>query len=319
MNRLQPVLLILIAVATAGCAAEPAPQGRLVLQNGRWVRQAKPAKGTAAGELALIHLYVNRKDDSAVIDTAEEFLEKYPDDGRCEEVLMLAGAAWMNRGRYYLAYEDFYKKQLDEFPAGKYFERTLQKVFQIADAFLKGRKQVIWGFLYLPAEDEGLEILMQIAQYAPGSVLAEDALLRIADQHLGKKRYAEAVEAYDNYLELFGKSSRAPLAMLRSAQAVYLTFRSVEYNTAALTEAKLRFETFEKCYRSAAAEVGAKETIDEINVLLAHKDYHTAAFYERTDRAEAAIFYYRQVVKRYGQTKWTPKALASLKRLGSNQ
>ena len=290
--------IILIGSAVfAGCG--PPPEGELVFRDGRWIREAAPIEGTAAGELALVRLHVKEGRNRKAIRAAERFLKRYPDDLRGERVLLEAAQAYVNRGRYMKAY-DWYERLLDLFPAGEYFERVVEREFEIAEAFLAGKRQWVWGFLPLGAESEALEILTKVAEHAPGSIIAENALLRIADYHFEDRSYARAAEAYDQYLELFAKSARAPHAMLRAAESIYATFRGIAYDDTPLVEADLRMQIFQQSYPQAARAAGVGQTLQTIASLRAEKDYTTSIFYERISRPEAAEFYYRQVVEHYG-------------------
>ena len=311
MTRTAGVLAV-CALLLVGCG--PPPEGKLIWRNGEWVRGPAPVEGTPAGELALVQLHVEEGRNHSAVRAAKRFLKRYPADPRGEQVMERAVQAYLNRGRYMLAYE-WCEKLLAAHPAGEYFGRILRTEYRIADAFVAGRWQVIWGFVYLPARDDGQDIFGRIAEHAPNSLLAEDALLQIADAHLADTDYAEAYEAYDEYLQLFPKSPRAKYAMYQAAQAVYVTFRGIPYDVTPLVEADLRFRTFSRLYGPEARAVGVPELLDHIADLRAQKDYSIAQFYERVDHPDAARFYYNEVILRYGWTDWAPKAKAELKRM----
>ena len=307
------IILLIPVVVLIGCGP-PTLQGELVLKDGKWVRMPPPAPGTPAFEVAVIRHHVRKDNNRRAITAAEEFLEEHPDDDGREEVMMLAAQAWMNRDRYMKAYE-WYEKVLGEDRTGDHFEKALRREYEIAEAFLAGKKQLVLGFLHLSAEAEALDILSKIAGHAPGSALAEDALLGIGDYHLQEQSYAEAAGAYDEYLELFGKSARARYARYRAAVATFSLFRDIPYDDTPLVEADLRFRTFARSYPRSAERAGVWEALDRIAELRAHKDYDTAQFYERIQRPKAAAFYYREIMTRYKRTPWSPRADAALARL----
>ena len=307
-------VLATCALFLVGCGSPP--EGKLEWKNGQWVRGAAPVEGTPAGELALVRLHVAEGRNRSAVRAAKRFLDKYPADPLGEHVMERAVQAYLERGRYWRAYE-WCEKLLDAHPASEYFGQILRTEYRIADAFLQGRWRAVWGFLYLPAHDEGMDIFAGIAEHAPNSLLAEDALLQIADAHLEDTNYAEAYEAYDEYLELFPRSSRARYAMYQAAQAVYVTFRGIPYDVTPLVEADMRFRTFSRLYRHEAQATGVPKLLDHIAALRAEKDYAIAQFYERVARPSAARFYYNEVILRYGWTDWADKAKTELKRLGA--
>ena len=303
----------------SGCGPAE-PRKVLLREDGQWIEVAA-VKGTPRGELALIQLHLADKEYKEVIKAAEKFRERYPVDFRREDVSMLAGHAQMRRGYYVKAYE-WYTRQLDEFPAGELFEEALDREFQIAEAFLGGRKQVweiigVWSLeiVRISAVDEAVNILMQIAERAPTSELAEKALLRIADHHYDEKDYQEAAQAYDAYLAMFPRNRMSPYAQLRAARAVYATYRDARYDSTPLVNASLRFKAYATAYPDRVGDEGIDKTIEEIANLQAGADYYVAELFERLDRPDAAAFFYDQAARRYGKTTWTSRAQAARRRL----
>lgn len=297
----------------AGCSSEP-PLGKLVWDNGRWVRGPAPVEGSPQGELALIRLHIEKRRYGEAVSQVEKFLKRYEGHPGRQEAMMLAGQAEEARQRDMQAYE-WYEKQLQEYPAGEFSDRALGREYRIASDFLAGQKQVVWGFMWLSAEDEAIEILTRIAERAPMSTMAEDSLLLIGDYYFAEARYSQAAESYDDCVELFPRSARSPYASFRAARAVLSTYRGVKYRDTPLIEARLRFRTFADSYPSMAKAMNVDKILANIRKLLAHQDYYTARFYERVGRRRAAKFYYRQVTARYGRTDWSDRADEALKRL----
>jgi len=297
---------LLLAVATAEVTAS-----EYVWKDGKWTAAAKPAEGTVAGELALIRMHVARRDRKQALVAVERFLARYGDSDACEEALLLSGQAELDAERYYQAYEQF-ETMLDRYPNGQFLERALSREMDVANAFLAGKKRIVAKVFRLPARDEGLEILRGIAEHAPGSAIAEKALLRIGTYHFERSEFAESADAYDEYLQLFPKSARAPDAMLRAAQAMFASFKGVPYDETPLLEAEQRYKVIIDQYPAAARRAKAKQILRQIAVLRAERTYETARFYQRTKRPESAAFYFRQVVQEYPGSAWAVEARAAL-------
>lgn len=285
------------------------------LKDGKWVPVAPPKKGTAAGEVSLVRQEVAKGHGRRACRAAKRFLKKYPGNPGCEEVMHLYGQAEIVRGRLFQAYEKF-EDQLARWPNGQYAERALLREYEIAEAFLAGRKRIVLGVLYMPAKGDGLMILSRIAEHAPGSALAEKALVRIADYHYHDRSYEKAAEAYDRFLALFASSTRAPYAMLQAARATYASFRGVRYDETPLLDARQRFRVFAERYPGEARKANVARTLRRIHLTLAEKTYRTGRFYERIGRKTAAMSYYRRTVKDFRETKWAQKARKDLRRLG---
>jgi outer membrane protein assembly factor BamD (BamD/ComL family) len=316
MLHMRVSMLVWCAAAALGAVAPRAPaQQETEWKDGNWVRVAAPARGTPAGEAAIIRRHVEAGRHRAAVSEADKFVKKYPLDPSIEEVLMLAGRAEMGRQRYFQAYE-YFEKQLSQFPSGRYFERALQYESEVAEAFLAGKKRVVWGIFYLPAQDDGIMILGKIAEHAPGSALAERCLMRIGDYHYQQRDYADAVAAYDRYLETFSRAERASYATLQAARASLASYRGPDFDETPLLEARQRYEMFQQRFPLQADRVDVPRILEQIRVQLAKKTFATAEFYERTGRRDPAKYYYRLVVDRYPRTEWESRAAASLRRLG---
>jgi len=304
-----------VAVLAASLlAAMPASAKEYEWTGEGWAPAAAPAEGTARGELALIRDFVENGQPGKAVKAAETFLERYPNHPACEEVMMRAGQAEFQRERYYQAFE-WFEKQLARYPAGVYFDQSLEKEYEIADAFLSGKRRKI-GPLRLEATGEALEILRRVAEHAPGSELARKALLRIGDHHYERKEWDRAVEAYDQFLQLHGKSARAAYATLRAARATLYSFKGIEYDITPLLEAEQRFLHVQERFPAAAREEKVEQILEKIKDSKAHKRYATGQFYQRTGRPEAARAAYERLTEDFPQTNWAQRARERLEQWG---
>ena len=300
---------VLFAAASSPLCAQDAHEWK----GGKWVPVVKPGTGTPESELALVRELLNKTRYKKCVKAAKKFLARYGGHRNYEEVCLLAGRAELERGRYYQAYE-WFERQLDQFPNGRYRDRALQHEFEAAGALLSGKKRIVLGFIKLPAKDEALEMLTRIAEHAPGTKIAERSLLRIGDYHYAKQQWVEATDAYDAFLTLFGKSPKAGYAMLQAARAAYSGYKGLAFDDTALLDAQQRFETFALNYPAIAQKVNVESILKQILADLAGRLYLAGEFYERTKRPSAAVFYYKQVLDRYPQTTWAVDARDALRR-----
>lgn len=282
-------------------------------KDGKWVPMTAPAKGSPEGELAMIRQLVENGQNAQAVKAADVFLKAY-DTPQREEVTMLAGQAEINRERYYQAFE-WFEKLLAEWPTGAYSERALLREFFCAEQFLKGKKRVIWGAFFLPATDEGVEILGRIAEHVPGTELAEKALLRIGEYHMAAREFSEAAEAYDRYLQFFPRGKRAEYAALQAAQATLSSFRGTTFDETPLIEAEQRFREFGNRYPVGAERANVSGILQNIKNQRAQKTFETAQFYERLHHPQAAAYYYREVDKKFPDTSYASLARSALKSL----
>ena len=312
--------VILCAVVLAWGARAGAEGAEHVWKDGKWVPAPKAVEGTPEGELALIRGRLDKERPKAALKAARKFLASYPNDSRREEVMMLSGQAEMDRGRYVKAYERF-NEQLDQYPNGEFYDRAVQRQYEIADAFLKGRKRRAMWMFRVSAVDKGIEILNAIADRVPGTVIAEKALLRVGDYHYNAKRLVEAVEAYDHYIKTFPQSPRQRMghAMLRAARARYAQYRGDAFDDTPLTDAQQRFIIYSERYPEQANKANVPIVLSQIRNALVRRHFASARFYQRVGRKTAAVFYYKKVVAQSAESHWARRAEDALGALGARQ
>jgi len=291
-------VLCLISFLPVICLAA---EGEYELRDGKWVLHAAPQAGTVEGEAARIAALVDSGKNKAAVSAAKKFSKQYPDSPFREEVFFHAGEAELARGRYFQAFE-WFEKQIAAYPSGRLLERALDREFKCAEAFLAGKKRVAAGIFRLPATDDGLDILMKIAEHAPGSNIAERALMRIADFYYSRRQYPEAVKAYDQYLSFFGKTERAPYATIQTANASLASYRGVRFDETPLLDAEHRYAIFAERYPELADQQRIDETLNDIANLKAEKVLATGRYYQRAGRNDAAEYYYQLTAMTFPQT-----------------
>jgi len=310
MKTTSSIFLLLAFAVLAGPALSASPavaKDKYEWQAGKWVKAATPAEGTPAGELALVGDHFEAGRHGKAIKAAKKFKKRYPFDANYEEVCLLAGKAEMARDRHWQAFE-WFERQLDHFPAGKHCDEALKLEYEVADAFLGGEKRVTLGVFKLNATDEALEILMRIAEHAPGTELAAKSLLRIADHYYLTDKWVEAVNAYDIFLQLFPRSARSGYAAGQAAQAAWASFEGIRFDETPLLEAEQRLKSFIESYPAEARKIGARQTLQQITAARAQKLFETARLYERVGKPASAAFYYKQIIASYPGTQWAKDA-----------
>jgi outer membrane assembly lipoprotein YfiO len=276
-------------------------------KDGAWTPVPAPAEGTAAGELSIVRDRFEAGRFAKTVKAAAAFAKKYPADAGYEEVCLLAGKAEVQRQRYWQAYQ-WFEKQLDQSPNGRLSDEALQQEYDVAEAFLAGKKRIALGVFRLNAMSDAVDILTGIAEHAPGTEIAARSLLRVADYHYSAGKWAEAVDAYDMFVDLFPRSDQAPYAAGKAAMATWLSFVDIPYDETPLIEAQQRFYHVTEAYPQEAERIGAEAILQQIATTRAEKLYSIAKFYERTDKPSAAQYYYRQLAERYPSTDWAAQA-----------
>ncbi|MCE5278302.1 MAG: outer membrane protein assembly factor BamD [Planctomycetaceae bacterium] len=302
--------------ATGGVAvSDAAGTGEFEWKGGKWVRKAAAPVGSLSAGITEIRDLLAKKKWGDALSKAQKFVKSNPFDDDCEEAMFLAGEAEVGREHYFQGFE-WYEKQIAKFPGGKFFQRALDREYAVAEAFLTGKKRLSMGMFWLPAKEDGLEILSKIVKHSPGSALARKSVMRIGDYHYRAGEWTEAVDAYDSYIELFKNDPDVEYAMLQGARATQSQFGGIEFDDTPLLEAQQRYKTFTERYPKAAKREGVPDTLRQITELRAQKLFSSAEFYRRTSRLDAAAYYYGQVATRFPETTWAANARQALGLLG---
>ena len=160
-----------------------------------WIKSRRPKSGTEGQRSKLIAPTLNR-----------------------DRAIYLLGMANFHVGHRIISFYNF-DELLDYYPASRYFYPALQQQYEIADQFLRGYKRKFLGLRILGAETEATEMLYRIQQRAPGSPIAEKALLRTADYYYASGQFDLAADAYAAYARSYPRSPYQARVRLRETAA----------------------------------------------------------------------------------------------------
>lgn len=204
---------------------------------------------------------------------------------------------------------------LDLHPESRLFYPALEKQYEIADRFLRGYKRRLFGMPLLGAEEEAIDMLFRIQERAPGSPLAERALLRTADYYYSRGQYELAADAYREYARSYPRSPVVPRVKLRQAFASLAQFRGRYYDATPLIDARAQLEGLQASFPEMAEEEGVESVLRRIDATMADKLYWTGNFYRRTNEPRAAAYMFRYLISRYPQSPEADRARQRLEQL----
>jgi outer membrane assembly lipoprotein YfiO len=268
-----------------------------------------------------------RPADEPVIDLAERMLfqgdyqsarkllldweqdhKKSPARDRC--IFLLADVYYQSGDRIKSFY--YCDELMDEYPESSLFQAALTKQYQIADGYLNGYKDTFLFMHILDQSDAGINMLYRIQQRAPGSALAEKAMLRTADYYFSDQEYDLAQDAYSAYARAYPRSDEIPRVKLRAAFSSLAQFRGVFFDATDIIDARAQLIDIRRNYPELAAEENVDTVIDQIDSAFAKKILMTAEYYERVHERGGAVYQYRFLVQTYPHS---PEAEAARLRL----
>jgi outer membrane assembly lipoprotein YfiO len=299
MRKTAFALFLLLLTAAAARAQE---KKTWEFRNGGWTDVPSAASATS------------RPADEPVLDRAEQLL--YQNDPKAARHMLLdwekVNKTNPSRDRcIYLLADAFYRADeriksfyycdelMDEYPESNLYQAALARQYQIADEYLAGHKRTFLFFPILDATDDAVQMMYRIQQRAPGSPLAERALLRTADYYFSDRDYDLSADAYNSYARSYPHSPELPRVKLRAAFSSLAQFRGVRFDATNIIDARAQLVDIQHTYPDLAAEENVASVIEQIDSAFAKKILETAQYYERTHEPRAAVYNYRFLAATY--------------------
>jgi len=247
------------------------------------------------------------------------------------------GTPWGEKGQFYLAetqYQrgnlvaahDSFELLMKDYAGTDYAPKLVEREYAIALAWLaecdpKTPAAKKMGFAsrfnggqpLLDTHGYALQALEHVRHHNPKGPLADDAVMRIADEHMAARDYESAALYYDQLITEHPKSEflqRAQLAVIESHMSGYL---GPEYDGTGLLKAremvKQTLATFpdrpegnEKLYR----------TLDIINDQEAERTFSVGDYYRQAHYPGSAEYYFAMIPQRWPKSPWAAKAKVQL-------
>lgn len=294
------------------------------LEDGEWVALPTPDPSSPAGQLAFLQqqLAINLDNDpdskslKQIAEDTEGWIKRYPNHTLQPQAHLLLGDTRATLQDYYNALFD-YEYVIRVFPGSDEFFTALEREFEIAKLYLGGMRRKMFGFRWLSARGEAIEILIRIQERAPGTPLAEQASLMLADQYFNTGEMRLAAEAYDLYVANYPRSAQVEYAMLREIRANLARFKGPEFDPTGLLEALQLLGDYETRFPAAAEQANTRALRLRIEDSLARKDFLTARWYERRGQNVSAVWLYERVVREYPTTSAAFDAVDKLRELNA--
>ncbi len=271
-----------------------------------WMTPATADPGSAQSQLRQAQLALVHGEAQRAFNLASGWLDRFPADPLRAHALLLKGDALLAQGEEYKAlyeYEDLARK----YPGSDTVVTALQREYSIAVAYTNGLRRKFFGtFRWLNAEDDAQELLIRIQERLPGSELAEQAGMTLADYYFRQRDLQLAAEAYDLFVKNYPRSRQVEKAKLRLIYALFASYKGPLYDARGLFEASSHLKTLVATDPVTAQRVGADALLVRIYESEASKLLSEASWYASIDDPISAEVFIRRLVKTY------PKSIATL-------
>lgn len=295
-------LLLAAIILTGVIALGATAQERYRLDDDdTWTAVAAPDPSTPEGQLHTARRVLAAGDDERAEFLATQWIERHSQHPLLPEAYILRGDALMARRDYYEALFD-YELVARTYFGSEAFVTALERELDIAKIFASGVKRKLWGMRIIDASDEVQELLIRVQERLPGSRLAEDAGITLADFYFSRRQMDLATEMYSIFIENFPRSEYIDKARRRLIYAHLSSFKGPEFDASGLYEARTRLRELRAIDPAAAQQVGAEALVTRIDESVARKMLVTAQWYHKTGDPIAAELTIRRLARTYPNT-----------------
>lgn len=293
---------LLLAPAAAG-------QQRWILDGAdTWSESSIPRPGTPEASLAAAREAYARGELERAEFLATQWIERHEDHPLVAEALLIRGDALNDQGEDYQSLYD-YERVARAHTGSEVFVTALEREYEIARAYLNGRKRKLWGIRWADATEEGEELLIRIQERLPGSRLAERSALTLADWYFRERKLDLAAEMYEIFLINHPRSAFVDDARRRLIYSYLASFKGPEFDATGLSEARTRIEEIRAASPRVAESIGADALLTRIEASEANKKLVTARWYLRVGDPVAAELVLRRLIRIHPRTAAATEAL----------
>ncbi|MBI4353930.1 MAG: outer membrane protein assembly factor BamD, partial [Candidatus Omnitrophica bacterium] len=280
-----------------------------------WIGPAGAVKDSPKEQLDFALSFFEKADyDKARIEF-KKLLKHYKDALEAREAQYHLGRCHEEQGDYYAAFLD-YRKTIQVYPSTTRFEEIVERMYQIGNYFLGGKRRKILGTMaIMPARDKAIEVFQAIVEDGPFSRYGELAQYKLGIANLALGEYEQAVSAFEQLIDRYPNSPLVDDARFQIAQASLKGTFKPGYDQHPTDQAIEQLEAFVEEHPESDLTPEAVERRKALLEQRAAHEFQVAEFYERQGQIDSAVIYYDAIVDRYAQTPWASKAAGRLEAL----
>lgn len=309
----RPTTLSLITLLTLAQAAPQAAAQSTKYEldpEAGWVQTHIPEPGSDEALIAKARAYLadDRPGQAAAILTP--WLERNASTNNrwVSTALLARGDARVALGEEFRALYD-YEAIARQFAQSEEFPLSVEREMEIARLYLGGMRKKFLGMRLFSARDEGIELLIRAQERMPGSALAEQAAIELADYYFDHRDMPMARIGYDLYLLNFPGGSNQSKAFAGRIFANIGLYHGPEYDASSLLNAREQIAGFQRAYPADAQRLEMPEWSDQIKEALGAEKLEAAFWYLERNDGPGARLTLRRLVRQHPTTQAAARAI----------
>lgn len=303
--------LVTIAALLAHSSAKAQSSEFTLDDSGDWEQTQAPEPGSDAAIMAEATKLIAENKPGKASEMLDEWLDEHKRSRNpyIPQAYYLHALARYNNDREYKALFDL-EAIIVDYPGSEYFLKAVELEYQIGLEYIRGKKRRFLGMRIENARPTGEELIIRTQERVPGSELAEEAAMILADHFYKRRELKLAAEMYSIFRQNFPSSPRVQRAMLREIEANIARFKGPRYDGSGLLDAKLLIEEYQRKFPADAIRSGITDGLMSwIDESAAQQVLDTARWYLRVNDEPSARFVLARLVRRHPATDAADEAL----------
>ncbi len=246
----------MLVCAIAGAASGQSSEFKLD-ESREWASVKAPEPGSDAALIADARRHLAEDNPAAAQALLDPWIEanRRPGSPYMADALLVRGDAHLAQDREFTALYD-YEEICKNHRESDSFALAVGRELDIAVRYANGLRMRVFGVRWGDPEDVLVELFLRVSERLPRSQAAERAMIELADYYYRQRELSQAKDVYIAYLESFPNGPNALRARERRINCDVGRFKGPRYNAAALIDAKVQIEQFERRYPAEAEATG---------------------------------------------------------------
>lgn len=234
---------------------------------------------------------------SAAIKSYKELTEKYPLAPQAAQARYQQATLLYRKGDLIKSF-DAYQSFIEKYNSSNLYSQALARQQEVATAAAGGKiKNNFLGLKSNIGATTAAKMLTQVKNNAPYAKSAPQAQFSIGELWQSRKENIKAIAAYKQVQRDYPNSKLTPEALYRVGTLLMNESKSGNPNKSSLDQARSVLLDLRQQYPNSPRAKDAKVKLRELASANVQRSYDIAEFYRKKGQNNAAIIYYKEVIK----------------------
>ena len=284
-------------------------------ETGKFINPKWEVKPTPTDQLEYAQSFKDQGNCKKAIAEFKKLIKAYPRAKEAPEAEFFIGQCLEDMTKPYEAYQA-YQLVIDKYPFSERAAQIVGLEYDIANHLLENKGRSQWAQVVVGSDDRVIDIFRTIIKDAPYGKYAAISQYKIGLYLKEKGMYQEARDEFEKTMNDYPNSEWAQASKFQIAMADTSRASDAQHEQKVSSVAMDEFSDFVKTHPDSQLTPEAQAQMARIKEKEAENSFVIAQFYGKQKNFKAARIYYKEVVKNYPDTSWSPKAQNILKEIG---